>query len=540
MADSVRYDNQQTHEDERKQLSTASGVLRREWTVTDALSRLDSVAASHPDDEELQDLDLNQEQNKNMGYTKEDLIDPPPDGGLKLWTCAVCVGLLSLSTWGINSSYGVFLSYYQSSNSFPEATAYDYALIGSLVITVSQCLAPFVIILMKTIGFRETLIIGTTLQTVSYILASFAKKIWHLYLTQGVLIGVSFSLVFCPSSMVIPTWFLHKRGLANGIGLCGSGLGGVVFSLSINKMIEKTGDQKWALRMLAIIGFVICSICIILTNPRNYKHPKVSFKTMKVVSGAIFDSSSWKYPSTILISLWVSFSNISYTITLFSLSSYAISVGLTPHEASSVTAILNAGQTIGRPLIGLFADKFGRVNYSIFGLIMLIILNFAFWMNARSYLALIVFGLVCGFFLPVANTLNALLMADAIEPSRFPAAFCLVFVCLGILALPSEVIAMELRTPDNTRFPYLWCQVFTGLIFLVSLCCLMPLREIKIRKMIHNRTETANAKLAKMRLSKESDEQEMEQLRARLLNYKILLNTGVKGYFARMFYPIKA
>ena len=41
---------------------------------------------------------------------KHEQQDEPPNGGYG-WVCVACVALINAHTWGINSSYGVFLAY---------------------------------------------------------------------------------------------------------------------------------------------------------------------------------------------------------------------------------------------------------------------------------------------------------------------------------------------------------------------------------------------------------------------------------------------
>ncbi|KAL3958483.1 hypothetical protein ACCO45_006645 [Purpureocillium lilacinum] len=46
---------------------------------------------------------------------------PPPNGGYG-WVCTACVATINAHTWGLNSSYGVFLAHYLATNTFPGAT----------------------------------------------------------------------------------------------------------------------------------------------------------------------------------------------------------------------------------------------------------------------------------------------------------------------------------------------------------------------------------------------------------------------------------
>jgi len=73
--------------------------------------------------------------------------------------------------------------------------------------------------------------IGVLIQTAGFISASFASRIWHLYMSQGLLIGVGLGFIYIPSIAILSQWFSKKRSLVNGISSAGSGIGGLIFLL---------------------------------------------------------------------------------------------------------------------------------------------------------------------------------------------------------------------------------------------------------------------------------------------------------------------
>ncbi|KAH1355753.1 hypothetical protein KXX16_000834 [Aspergillus fumigatus] len=62
---------------------------------------------------------------------------------------------------------------------------------------------------------------------ITYILASFNQRLWHFALTQDVLLGIGASMVYVSTISVALTWFDQRRGLAMGIFISGSGVGGI-------------------------------------------------------------------------------------------------------------------------------------------------------------------------------------------------------------------------------------------------------------------------------------------------------------------------
>jgi cyanate permease len=186
-------------------------------------------------------------------------------------------------------------------------------------------------------GTHTTLSIGIVLETAGLLGASFASEIWHLFLSQGVAFGLGMGCIFVASVGIIPQWFSKKRSFANSIGAAGSGIGGLVYSLATNAMIQSVG-LGWAFRILAIVAFVANVICVSLLRDRN--------KAVGSIQTA-FDFRLFKRPEFLLVLMWGFFSMLGYVVLLFSMPNYARSIGLTAQQGSVVGAMLNLGQGNG-------------------------------------------------------------------------------------------------------------------------------------------------------------------------------------------------
>lgn len=481
--------------------------------------------------------------------------DYPKDGKFAVWQ-AFLVMLLVFSTWGANASFGVFLNYYMSSNSFPGATNYDYALIGGIVVFLAQFLAPVSGLLNRFLGQTPALLIGLCLQVAGYLLASFCTQLWQIYCCQGVFVGVSFALIFIPGTLLLPSWFDKKKSFAMGFAVSGAGLGGVVFTLSINKIIQITGNQRWPLRAVCFMTLSTTIIPIVFLRPRNkgYFEVKRDLSMARLVSDAkiMFDFSVFKDRYMILLGAWFGVALLCYVIVLYSFSAYASSVGISHKQSNYLLAILNAAQVVGRPLVGNMGDKLGRCNVSIAGCAYIAIMILAFWRNATSYAALIVLAVLLGGPVGIGSTMAQSLAADILETQGrihlLPAAWSGLNIIVGLFALPSEVIAIALKDPDSAN-TYNHAQIFAGCVFLLAMLLLLLNREYLVRKTFERRRAAAQAAVdgeksdesvngdieAEDKIVNMDTEELMEQ---RIKRYNTFLTGGVKMYFARMFYPV--
>lgn len=550
----VKDDNEQTEKDQ----GNLNTVLKSRFDLGDAI-RMEHNRGTEDgtvpyDEESMASWD---DESRRKGEVPEDTDDQtvkrvftnkstgdlelPPDGGYG-WVVLFCVWLIMFSTWGCNSGFGVFLAFYLNGNTFPGATKYDYALIAGLTVCLGQGFSPFVMVVMRIIGIRGTMLIGAALMIAGFILASFATKLWQLYLTQGVLNGASISFAFVPATTLIPGWFLKKRAVAMGLSLMGTGAGGVVYGLATNKMIADDGNTKLALRVLGIACTVSVLVATALVKQRN-PVPSVGFKSWKAIVSQfrlIFDFKVLRNPFVPLVCLWFTLALMGYNLMVFTLSSYAIARGMTPHQGSILTAVLNGAQSIGRPLMGLAGDKFGRANVTITLTALLTIFLFAFWIPAHTFVQLLMFSICVGSCVGVANVMNTVLIADNVAPEQFLAAWSWVNVTDAPFLLVCEVIAQALTVPEAKDNPYLHTQIFAGCCFAAALVLILILREYSVRLKLLERQKVTNLKAEEWKLYDENgSDEEWGPLNERKIKYDLLLKPGIKQYFLRMAYPMK-
>jgi MFS family permease len=395
--------------------------------------------------------------------------DQPPNGGYG-WVCTICCATINAHTWGLNSSYGVFLAHYLANNTFPGASYLEYAFVGSLSISCAMLVSPLATFTTRVYGTRTTLFLGIAFETASLIGASFASTIWQLFLSQGICFGIGMGFLFVGSVGIVPQWFTTRRSLANGFATCGSGLGGLVYSLATGAMLQTIG-LAWAFRVLGILACVVNTVCSLLIRDRN-----------KAVGSSqlSFDHKLFKRPEYLLLCGYGWFSILAYVVLIFSLANYANAIGLSASQAAIVSALFNLGQAFGRPPIGYFSDSIGRINMA--GLMTLLSGVFALliWVFAKSYGVLVFYALVGG---TVAGTFWATVAPVTVEVVGLrdvPSALNLIWLVIVLPCTFSEPIALEIVAGTGE---YIGAQLFAGFMYVAAAICMLALRGWKIGEM---------------------------------------------------------
>lgn len=280
----------------------------------------------------------------------------------------------------------MYLEKYLSGSIFPEATPVDYAIIGGLNFSMAMVVAPAVNVVSRKYRMQIPMLFGIVLLAMGFVSASFAKRIWHLYLSQGLLVGFGVGFTYIPTISIVPQWFERKRSLANGICAAGSGIGGLIFSFMSDAVIRNI-SLRWSLRLTATVSCSVLLVATFLIRDRN----DIVRPTQRGL-----DLQLLARRQVIFLLMWSFLITWGYVILLFSLPDYARSVGLSDHQAGILNAVLNLGTAIGRPLIGIASDHLGRIEVAgvitlISGLSCLVI-----WLPATSYAALIFFSVFIG------------------------------------------------------------------------------------------------------------------------------------------------
>lgn len=147
----------------------------------------------------------------------------------------------------------------------------------ALFVSMHAIFGPVSSICTNKFGCRLTTIVGGIIASLGCILSTFAQTVNQLCFTFGLIAGFGLSLVYVPAVVIVAFYFEKKRAFATGIAVAGSGVGGFVFPVLVELLIEW---YTWRGATL-ILGGILLNIvlCGALFRPlvsfkESHKHKK--------------------------------------------------------------------------------------------------------------------------------------------------------------------------------------------------------------------------------------------------------------------------
>ncbi|MCJ1378975.1 hypothetical protein MMC17_002074 [Xylographa soralifera] len=311
---------------------------------------------------------------------------PPPNGGLRAWLQVLGSFMLFFNSWGLLNTFGVFQTYYESGVLFTESSS-NIAWIGGLqaylVLTVSFFSGPI-----YDRGYLRTLVsVGSFGIVFGLMMLSICETYWQALLAQGFVVGIGAGCLFVPCVAVLPAYFNTRLGLALGVAVAGSSLGGVVYPIVLYRLIDSLGFG-WSVRVLAFIALGTLLIPIVVMRMR-VKPPKAR----ALIDWSAFTDWEW---GVFTVASVIGF--IGIPVILFYISYYAEDQRITDTKiAFYVIPIFNAASCFGRVLPNALSDKTGPFNIIVPGSFMFGVCLLCM-MAVKTEAGVIVLAILTGFF----------------------------------------------------------------------------------------------------------------------------------------------
>ena len=376
--------------------------------------------------------------------------------------------LLTFTGCGLNFAFGVYQELYETAGGpFENASPAMIDLIGTLAVSLMTIGAPFASAWTKTYSPRTLTLFGGVLFAGANILASFGQKLWHFILTQGFLLGCGTCLSYIPAVTVAPSWFDGRRGLAMGIILSGTGVGGVVWAPFLRYLNATIGFRN-TMRLTGALAFIlIASSALVLKwepsadlqrtresaamarRQRRLNIPSVNWNIVRSrpfaaqATGAILQAAAYYTP-------------------IYFFSSYARSLGYNDVAGANFIALSNASSACGKVFLGFLADRYGRLNALVLCTVISAISTLGLWLPSclsmdphASRGLFVAFSSIYGIFAGAYVSLFPTALAEQFGIQNFASINGLLYMIRGIGTLVGTPVAGSLIHRRSAGSTYL-------------------------------------------------------------------------------------
>ncbi|KAJ6783384.1 hypothetical protein PWT90_05844 [Aphanocladium album] len=395
---------------------------------------------------------------------------PAPNGGCRAWLQVAGAWTIMFNVLGLLNSYGQFESIYER-DILKKETSSTIAWIGSTQFLICYLVCIFTGPLLDTGHLHLLLSAGTIVTVFGLMMTSLCHSYYQFFLSQTVVTGIGFGLVFLPASSVVSQWFSTRTPLAIGISVSGSSIGAVIYPIMLQRLTKHIGFP-WTVRIIGFIVFTTMLFSAAVMRLRTPKNPK----KRKIIDLGHFKD---KLYLTACLSFFVNFLGL-YVFYYF-IALYATEVaGTDPALADYLLPILNAGSFFGRLIPNWLAGRYGLMNVQIVFGIISATLSFAL-LGIKSSGGVIAFAVVYGFVsapyvslpIPIVTSLSS-------DKSVWATRLGMSFAIIGFGALIGSPVAGAILGGDRQNGNWTGLIVWCGVMFSTSTVILTLVRTMKV------------------------------------------------------------
>jgi MFS family permease len=236
---------------------------------------------------------------------------------------------------------------------------------------VTAAISPLVGWLGERYGVRRTLLLGAYLFIVGMMLTGSMTRLWHFYLSFGVLLAVPLTIYQVPLVAGVAVWFRTHLGVAMGILQAMQGLGTVLAIPLVSVLFAHYG-LAWTFWGPGLVGGVLLLLLLRLFHNEPAQHglrplgaaPDAAIQRLHEgpvgqIRARVFLRQAQRtgaFWNLIGIHFW---GCVGHNSLLLFLPTIAMTHGLTPSLAAGVYAALNASSLVTRFAVPIAADYLG-------------------------------------------------------------------------------------------------------------------------------------------------------------------------------------
>lgn len=330
--------------------------------------------------------------------------------------------------------------------------------------------------LLDRVEARLVMVTGVVLSGLSFVLASQVHSFAPMLLAYCMLgLGIAFATLL-PVSLVVANWFSARRGMALGITMAGTTIGGMVMTMVANQAIARGGWRAGYLTLAAPMFLVAMPLVVVMVRTRPAGSAPTSVAQAAQALPGLEIREAMRARSFWLISLAQFCFALAASGAVLHLITYLIGIGYPAVTAALVMSLVFGATSVGKFSFGMFADRVsGRVALAIcmgtcaVGMLVLL--------AARLLIALAAFVLIFGFTMGVPLVLVPIVMVESLGLKRFGSLAGIAGIFNAVGAAIGPVVAgriFDVNSSYNAAF-----ELFTVVLIVGGLATLgcLPLGQ---------------------------------------------------------------
>lgn len=290
----------------------------------------------------------------------------------------VCVAFITMGV-GVNvrTSFSLLFPSILSEFGWDRATT---AAAFSIGFASAGAFSPIVGKVIQKLAPRYVFSLAAICVAAGMVLTTYITLPWHAYISLGfMVVGVSVVLSYVGHSMVLPNWFIRKRGFAIGLAFSGVGIGSIAIMPLVQQIIDQDGWRYacWTMAVLLIVVVVPLNLLFQRFQPADLgalPDGDVAGSAQQAGQGQVYDNvvdenwvaTEWTLTTAIRMPQfwWLCLTffmglYIWYGV-LVHQTKYLVEIGVSATEAAFVLGLVGFAGVIGQILLGYVSDRIGR------------------------------------------------------------------------------------------------------------------------------------------------------------------------------------
>ncbi|KAK7788345.1 hypothetical protein R5R35_014750 [Gryllus longicercus] len=172
----------------------------------------------------------------------------PPDGGWG-WMVVLGVAVCNATTQSLLSVFG--LLFFDTLEEMGAETT-GAAVISNSMVAITNFSGLMTGPVMRRFTYRQVAMAGGVLVAVGMFFTSMATKMWHLFVSYSVLVGLGLGLLNPSTFVAVNAFFTRARGRAVGLSMAGTGLGQMLMPHAVRFLLDRYSFRGAVLILSAV------------------------------------------------------------------------------------------------------------------------------------------------------------------------------------------------------------------------------------------------------------------------------------------------